>query len=467
MPIDPNIALGLKAPQIESPMVHAARAAELSRANQQNMLGEMQMMELARANQQKNKMRDILSKVDPSAPPEAVNKMLEQAYIQSGDLSGLITHRKSIAEAEAAQANVLKAKAQTKQAEASTAKTEYELARDRTNHAWESVANSPTPDAYRKNIEDSVTKGHITREQGNQGLFQLRRAEEMDIMQGGDTNFKQLRMGALEKLLTAKDQLARVEPKYVFEDIGGKKVRIQTNPNAPDFDPKLLELTKTATIGEQEIARHNKKTEGIQAAELKLKQEKELREKDPAFQQAMARAKATGEAIAKGDVAAVQALPRILDRADKSINLIDELVGKQEVRDKSGKVIQKGTAPHPGFNSAVGATLLPGASYVHGTDAADFKARFDEIKGAGFLEAFESLKGGGAISEKEGEKATTAITRMSLAQSEKEFMAAARDLQDVVRKGVANAKTRAAQAPSSAASSPNIDAILSKYPEAR
>jgi hypothetical protein len=452
MPIDSNIALGLRPAQIESPLTINARAAELAHAQNQNMLGQMQMTELARANKQKNQMRDILSKAPADAPPSEINRLIEQAYIGAGDISGLTTHRKSVAEAEAAQATVGKVKAQTKQAEASTAKTDYELARDKTNHAWESVANSSTPDAYRKNIEDSVTKGHITREEANQGLFQLRRAEEMDIMQGGDKNFKQLRMGSLEKLLNAKDQLARVEPKYEFVDIGGKKVRIQTNRNAPDFDPKLLELVKTATIGEQETARHNKRTEGIQGAELKLKQEKELREKDPAFQQAMAGAKARGEAIAKGDVAAVQALPRILDRADRAINLIDEMVGKQEVRDKSGKVIQKGTAPHPGFNSAVGFGL--GERFVPGTSGSDFQSRFEEIKGGAFLEAFESLKGAGSISEKEGEKATTAITRMSLAQSEKEFMAAARDLQDVVRKGVANAKTRAAQAPSSAASPP-------------
>lgn len=459
MPIDPNIALGLRPAQIESPMVHAARAAELSRANQQNMLGGMQMMELARATEQKNKMRDILSKVDPSAPPEAVNKMLEQAYIGAGDISGLMAHRKTLAEAEAAQANVLKAKAQTKQAEAGTAASEYELTKKKIDHAWESVANSSTPEAYRRNIEDSVTKKLITREQADQGLAELRRAEDMDMLRGGDTNFKQLRMSSLEKLLTAKDQLSRTEPKYEFVDIGGKKVRVQTNPNAPGFDATQNELVKTATIGELETARHNKKTEGIQGAELKLKQEKELREKDPAFQQAMAGAKARGEAIAKGDVAAVQALPKILDRANRSIALIDELVGKQEVRDKSGKVIQQGTAPHPGFESAVGATLLPGAQYVAGTDASDFKSRFEEIKGAGFLEAFESLKGAGAISEKEGEKATTAITRMNLAQSEKEFMAAARDFQDVVRKGATNAQKRASQA----GATPNVDALLEKY----
>ena len=466
MPIDPNIALGLRAPQIESPLVHAARAAELSRANQQNMLGGMQMMELARANQQKNAMRDILSKVPADAPPDAVNKMLEKAYIQSGDISGLMAHRKTLAESEAAQANVLKAKAQTKQAEAGTAASEFDLTKKKIDHAWESVANSSTPEAYRRNIEDSVTKKLITREQADQGLAELRRAEDMDMLRGGDTNFKQLRMSSLEKLLSAKDQLARTEPKYVFEDIGGKKLRIQTNPNAPDFDPKLLELVKTPTIGEAETRRSNLEREkvdrsklGIENAKLKLQKDEAAQKADPAFQQAMAAAKARGEAIAKGDVAAVQALPRILDRADRAINLIDEMVGKQEVRDKSGKVIQQGTAPHPGFNSAVGFGL--GERFVPGTSASDFQSRFEEIKGGAFLEAFESLKGAGSISEKEGEKATTAITRMSLAQSEKEFMAAARDLQDVVRTGVKNAKNRAGQA----GAAPNIDAILNKYPQ--
>lgn len=465
MPIDPNIALGLKAPQIESPMVHAARAAELSRANQQNMLGEMQMMELARANQQKNKMRDILSKAPEGAPSGEINKLLEQAYIQSGDISGLMAHRKTLAESEAAQANVLKAKAQTKQAESTTAANEFDLNKKKMTHAWESVSKSANPAEFKANIYDALSKKYITQEEADTGLAKLEQAELQDRMTGGNTNFMKLRMGSLEKLLPVLDAIKLKEAKPEKVEAGRTIEFRDLNPNSPTYGQLVgpKSITKTQTFAEEEAARHNKRTEGIQGAELKLKQEKAQQERDPAFQQAMARAKATGEAIAKGDVAAVQALPRILDRADKSINLIDELVGKQEVRDKSGKVIQKGTAPHPGFNSAVGATLLPGASYVPGTDAADFKARFDEIKGAGFLEAFESLKGGGAISEKEGEKATSAITRMSLAQSEKEFVAAARDLQDVVRKGVANAKTRASQV----GAAPNIDAILSKYPEAR
>jgi hypothetical protein len=452
--IDSNIALGYRAPQFESPLTQATQAAQLGTAQQQNMLGRMQMAEMGRAAQQKNQMREILANADPSSPE--INNLLRKAYVQSGDIAGLMAHDKTVAEAQAARAKISESEAKTAQAKAGTAKTDFELNKDRTNYAWESVANSPTPEAYRQNIENSVTKGYVTREQADQGLAKLNAAVALDTAQGGNTNFKRLRMESLERLLTAKDQLARTEPKYEFVDLRGKKVRVQTNPNAPDFDPKLLELAVTSTPHELEQEKIDRSKLGIQRAELKLKQEKELREKDPAFQQAMAGAKARGEAIAKGDVAAVQALPKILDRADRAINLIDEMVGKQEVRDKFGKVIEKGTAPHPGFNSAVGFGL--GERFVPGTSASDFQSRFEEIKGGAFLEAFESLKGAGSISEKEGEKATTAITRMSLAQSEKEFMAAARDLQDVVRTGVKNAKNRAAQA----GVAPNVDAAVDK-----
>ena len=79
-----------------------------------------------------------------------------------------------------------------------------------------------------------------------------------------------------------------------------------------------------------------------------------------------------------------------------------------------------------------------------GTSATDFKSRFDEIMGGAFLEAFDTLRGGGSITETEGKKATAAKTRMSLAQSEGEFMSAAREYQGIVRKGLERAKAKAA-----------------------
>ena len=75
--------------------------------------------------------------------------------------------------------------------------------------------------------------------------------------------------------------------------------------------------------------------------------------------------------------------------------------------------------------------------------------------------AFETLRGGGAITEKEGAKATAAKNRMSLAQDEKSFIAAAREYQDVLREGIKRAQARLqGGAPTGGA---NIDALLDKY----
>jgi hypothetical protein len=233
-------------------MVHAARAAELSRANQQNMLGGMQMMELARATEQKNKMRDILSKVDPSAPPEAVNKMLEQAYIGAGDISGLMAHRKTLAESEAAQANVLKAKAQTKQAEAGTAASEFDLTKKKMTHAWESVSKSATPAEFKANIYDALSKKYITQEEADSGLAKLEQAQVQDSMAGGNTNFMRLRMESLEKLLPTLDAIKLKEAKPEKVDTGKTIEFRDLNPKSPTFGKVIGEsITKTMSPAEE------------------------------------------------------------------------------------------------------------------------------------------------------------------------------------------------------------------------
>ena len=127
--------------------------------------------------------------------------------------------------------------------------------------------------------------------------------------------------------------------------------------------------------------------------------------------------------------------------AEDTIRLVDEMVGS-----KDGKIKQ-----HRGFTSVVGAAdpisvvalkgwgVIPGMPKepIGGTEEADFMARFNQTKeGKAFLQAFELLKGGGQITEVEGNKAQGAITRMGTAQSEKEFVAAAREYQDAIRIGI-------------------------------
>jgi hypothetical protein len=163
---------------------------------------------------------------------------------------------------------------------------------------------------------------------------------------------------------------------------------------------------------------------------------------DPQLQANIAEAKAAGEFMGKNKATAAAALPSALEAAKEGIRLIDEMVGKAPVV-KDGKVIEKGTAPHPGFKNYVGAALVPGMRFVEGSDTASFEVRQKQIEGKAFLEAFQTLKGGGAITEKEGEKGTAAIMRMNKASNEREYTAAARELQGVLRTGMDRARAKA------------------------
>jgi hypothetical protein len=163
---------------------------------------------------------------------------------------------------------------------------------------------------------------------------------------------------------------------------------------------------------------------------------------DPQLQANIAEAKASGEFIGKNRATAAAALPSAIQSADEGIRLIDEMIGKAPVV-KGGKVIEKGTAPHPGFSSYVGAALIPGQRFIEGSPTASFEVRQKQIEGKAFLEAFNVLRGAGAITEKEGEKGTAAIMRMNKATSEKEYIAAGRELQEVLRAGKQRSQAKA------------------------
>lgn len=179
----------------------------------------------------------------------------------------------------------------------------------------------------------------------------------------------------------------------------------------------------------------------LRGREADLAERRFEREGDLEFQsraeQMKAASKFKGEALARAEAD----LPSAITRADTAIDLIDQMVGKLPEKDASGKVTKEGTRPHPGFRAAVGAGI--GERFIPGTDAAGFQALYDQVTGGAFLQAYETLKGTGQITEVEGKKATAAITRMNLAQNEKEFIAAAREFQSAIRTGVKNARAKA------------------------
>jgi hypothetical protein len=103
---------------------------------------------------------------------------------------------------------------------------------------------------------------------------------------------------------------------------------------------------------------------------------------------------------------------------------------------------------------------------VPGTPQADASAIWEQVQGKAFLEAFGTLKGGGQITEKEGEKATAAITRLSnRRQSLASALSAIKDLEDVVASAEDNARKKAMGAPQQSGANPVSGKTVIRNPQ--
>jgi hypothetical protein len=404
--VNPNIAMSFRQPDIQVPnaLAQYAQLQQIQGGQQAQELNALKMQEAQAAMQERNALRQL----NPAA--EDYENQLFKVNPQLG-----IQFRKEAATTAAQKAAQQKSEFDLKAAQR---KFGEDLKRG--------LSANPSDENIIAFGQDAVLQGLYTPDQVKSTVSQL------------------LALPTPERvriLSQAGASAGELKPTIKSIDTGGA-VNLVNVPAFGGAPTTIGTAAKTMAPGEAERIKNEGLRIGLEGRRVAVMEENNRRDADPAFQQRMGGARAVGEAIAKGDVAAMQALPKVITRAEEGMRLIDELIGKRD--SKTGQLL-KGEKTHPGFQNAVGATWLPGARFVPGTDAAGFMSRFDQIKGASFLEAFESLKGGGAITEKEGQKGTEAINRMSTSTDEKEFIRAAMDLQDVIRKGVTNAQSRASR----------------------
>jgi hypothetical protein len=417
MALNPNISLAVRGIELQDPLAQYGKFAAIQGAQNQNQLAQMQMQEYERTRAEEEGLRNYLAQSDLAKPETR---------------AGLVRYGKSGLAYGTALGAQEKAALEQQETRGKIAKSEVDIAAARMKQARDLLPSVASPEMYA-----------IWRSYTLQNLPNL--AGVIPEQYSPDT---------VRNLMLEADKA--LEQHFVSQNLG-PTTRVVAMPKYGPGAARIVQGTEARigmAPGEADRIRNEGLRIGLEGRRVAVAEESQRQAADPDFQQRMAGAKAVGEAIAKGDVAAQQTLPNIISRAEEGLRLIDELVGKPEVRDKNNKITQPGTAPHAGFQGSVGATYLPGSRFVPGTDEAGFMSRFDQIKGASFLEAFEALKGGGSITEKEGTKATDAINRMSISTDEKEFMTAARDLQKIIRTGIATAQARAARAGVPAAPDP-------------
>ncbi len=443
MALNTNIALGVRPIELANPLAQYGQLAQIQSAQQANRLGQMQMAEYERARTEEEGLRNYLSGADLTAT-ETRNALMSKFGKSGREFAKGLTELDKVRTEESAR----KAK----------------LAIDKTSMYRDAVMNINSP-------AEAIEFMKLQANDPDMAGTPISRMPLMKVLSsipqdpvGFETWKKQTALGMTKFVEQNKPQffqqdLGGVKTVIGIPGLGGNATTVTGSTQAVTMTPAQEREARDSAI---RIKQEGERI-GLEGRRVAVMEENSRRDKDPEFQRTMAAAKATGEAIAKNDVAAKQALPKIISDAQLALNVVDQMVGKQEVRDKNGKLIQAATAPHPGFQDAVGATWKPGARFVPGTNAASFQALQDQVEGTAFLSAFEALKGGGAISEKEGEKATAARMRMRLAQNEEEYVKAAREFQEIVRTGVQNAQRKAGAGAAPAASTGNIDALLEKY----
>lgn len=452
MALDPNIALQVRGIELPNQLAQYGQLASIQNAQNQNALAQYQLASAQREQESINALNEAYkSAYDPKTGAIDVNT-LRKNLSTGGFGSKLPGLEKTLGELQKQKLEAQKLEGEVKAQPLKLASDEANLIETKLKQSRQFLENITTPEQYiawhEANHKDPILGPALAARGVTVDQSRARINEALQTPGGFQRLLNESKLGTEKFMELNKPQLST-------KDTGGELIDRTFEPLTGKMTT-LSTTKKTATPGER-------LTDARARENIAISQEKLKREGDPAFQQAMAAAQETGKAIAKGDVAAKQALPKIISDAQMALDVVDQMVGKQEVRDAKGKLIQAATAPHPGFQDAVGATWKPGARFVPGTNAASFQALQNQVEGTAFLSAFEALKGGGAISEKEGEKATAARMRMTLAQDEGEYIKAAREFQDVVRKGVENAQRKAGGAGATPAGSANVDALLEKY----
>jgi hypothetical protein len=436
MAVNPAIAMGVRGIELADPLAQYGKVAAIQGAQQQNALAQLQMQQAQREQEATNALNRAYAEAYSPQTGEVDINRLRQSLATGGYGSKLPAIEKQLGEVKTQRLNQAKTEGEVLDAALKRSRGFLETLDPNAPGAAEAYIAWHEANHKDPIIGPALAARGVTADQSRGRIAQL-----IQTPGGLARLINESKLGTDRFMELNKPQLSTT-------DLGGQVVSRTFQPITGELKTVGTEK-KTMAPGEAERLENDAKRIkqegqriGLEGRRVAVLEENARRDADPAFQQRMAGAKAVGEAIAKGDVTAQQALPKVISRAEEGVRLIDELIGKRD--SKTGQLL-KGEKPHPGFQGAVGATWLPGARFVPGTDAAGFMSRFDQIKGASFLEAFESLKGGGAITEKEGQKGTDAINRMSISTDEKEFIRAAMDLQDVIRKGVENAQKRAAR----------------------
>lgn len=246
--IDPSIALSIRPAQIESPLVHAARAAELQGAQQNQFMNMLKMKEFADETRNKNAMTKWLATKTPQDlnSEENLNQLATQFGAQGLALAKQIDDRRK------AQGEALYRAEQIRDLESQREKRRYELGETQRANAIKTISGF-------RNSRDALDM--LYESEANGTIPAAAAAEIRRRMPENEEDFPAFKQELIATLMPADKQLEFKQPKPEKVDLGGKVVVLDMNPNSDTYMKPLREETKTsapASITDPELVKEYK-----------------------------------------------------------------------------------------------------------------------------------------------------------------------------------------------------------------
>jgi len=197
--IDPSIALSIRPAQIESPLVHAARAAELQGAQQSQFMNMLKMKEYADESRTKNNMMKWLSgkTAKDLESDQNINELATKFGRQGLELAKQIDDRRK------AQGEAAYREAQIGDLKSQGAKREYDLNKSRTEDAIKTISGFTNRQQALDMLYQSEANGTIPREAAEN----IRR-----MMPDNEEEFPAFKQSLIERLASADARLQADKP---------------------------------------------------------------------------------------------------------------------------------------------------------------------------------------------------------------------------------------------------------------
>jgi hypothetical protein len=253
MPIDPNIALGVRPAQFDNPLARYAQMAQLQGVQQQNRLADLQMQAHERAQAEDEATREAYRTAGGDT-----NALLAQ-LARAGLYKPYQTVQKAALEATEKKAATAKHEAETKKI---TADMDDKML-GRLSATMASMLSNPSDENLRASL------GNYPSPEAQRHLETLLAVQDPAIR-------RQLILGHAMQTEPGRKVVELTLPN--FKDAGGRLVNV--NALAGNVAP----IEKTATIGELETGRHNRVTEGMSREQVDLAKKRDAREAASAAQ---------------------------------------------------------------------------------------------------------------------------------------------------------------------------------------